>query len=238
MSIDRRLNISRKEFYMSAFIPSPPVGILIPKQIPVIQTSPQFGPEKISGGFIWAVKFQLPVPAGNDGIIVQEIFQTQSGTGSSGQFSSKTAHWWEAWTVNRGSSTSGVQQSVATFMTTQGLSAPSDPKFHDQFNDIFFHSFALGNVGNMIFLSSAAFYEKALPADFIVANPQTGAGSLPSTITRPPFWTGIGLFRALKFDSDFSVSRNKGNATLKTVILPVGTVFGSNPDDASYQTHN
>jgi hypothetical protein len=223
---------------MSVFITSPPVAILIPNQIPVIQASPQFGPEKITGGFIWAVKFELPVPAINDGIIVQEIFQTQSGTDSAGVFSTKTAHWWEAWNVNRGSSTSGTQQTIATFIATKGLTAPSDPKFHDPFNDIFFDSKALGNVGNWIFLSSAAFYERPLPPDFVIANPHTGAGGLPSTTTRPPFWTGIGLFRALKFDFDFRASRGKSNATLKTIILRSGTVFGSNPDDASFRTHN
>jgi hypothetical protein len=213
-------------------------GAVFPK-IPEIRATPQFGPERISGGFIWAVQFRLPLPAAENGIIVQEVVQFQSGTNSVGNAFSLTTHYWEAWEVTKGSHApnSNGESTVGQFIAGLGVTPPSDPKFNQRFNDIFFKQFSIGNKGSVIYLSSAAFYQRALPSDFVVNNPATGAGSLPSTLTRPGFWLGLGVFRALKFDFDFSSSRSKSNATLKTVIEPVGTVFATNPDASSYASH-
>jgi hypothetical protein len=72
-----------------------------PKQFPTVNA--RFGPQKIptrsAGGFIWAVRFQLAVPATNDGFIVQEVFQVQTGETAAGNPSVLPVRFFEAWRV-------------------------------------------------------------------------------------------------------------------------------------------
>ncbi|MEK7723775.1 MAG: hypothetical protein AAB336_05460 [Acidobacteriota bacterium] len=65
-------------------------------QIPEINSSNQVRPVNLPGGFLWAVNFKLPVPAANDGYIVQKIYQKDEGS-NNGATISKTTIYWEAW---------------------------------------------------------------------------------------------------------------------------------------------
>jgi len=210
------------------------------RQYPVIQTSPQFGPMKFPGGYLWAILFRLPVPATNAGYIIQEVLMEESGTTSSGTHATGGNHYWEAWPVSAGQSeitAASARQTIADFITSQGGRPPPGPIFSTPVNDIFFRTFAAGQVGSRTMQASAGFYDDALPSDFVVANPATGAGALPSTTTQPTFWQPKGLFRYLHFEFDFSTSRDPANATLQTATTAVGTIrAGSSPDASLLRT--
>lgn len=211
------------------------------RQYPVIQTTPQLGPGKFPGGYLWAVLFRLPVPANADGFIIQEVDISESGTRSGGIAAGIARHYWEAWPVSRGQSevtaASGLM-TVAEFIRSEGGTPPAGGGMTTPFNDFFFRTFAAGNAGTRTMRASAGFYEDRLPADFIAANPATNAGSLPSTVTKPSFWQDNGLFRFLRFQFDFTSSRDPGNATLQTALISVGSIAGNaNPDAAILRTH-
>jgi hypothetical protein len=72
--------------------------------------------------------------------------------------------------------------------------------------------------------AAAAVYDNALPPSFVVNNPATSAGILPSTTTRPRFWTGTGTFRFLRFVFDYRTSRTMADATLHAAFAASGTV--------------
>jgi hypothetical protein len=207
----------------------------------------QFGPQKIvsraAGGFVWAVEFRLPAVAARDGFIVQELFQIQTGVTAAGNPRVLQIRFWEAWKVTAGQSTvdatPAFQRTLASFFSSRGgrvpPGSPSKP-----FNDFFFIVFPPGNRGSVTFLASAAFYEVSLPPSFVPNNSATGAGILPSTTSLPSFWDGKGLFRALKYDFDFSGTRSPANAsdaTLRTFTDPVGAVSGTSPSAGSFTTH-
>ncbi len=177
------------------------------KQIPNILAS-QFGPKEIPRGFIWAVNFQLPEPAKNDGYIIQFISQKQSGTNSSGVQKSLDISYWEAWKVLKGSITSTTKKSVATFMRELGGSPPNNSTYNASYNDFFFHQFKTGNKGKYKIYGSVGFYEETLPSDFIINNLQTGAGPLLSTTKCPPFWSPFGRDRELTYECDFTAGNN------------------------------
>jgi hypothetical protein len=237
---------SQHSGFVWATAPTAPAG---PKQFPVLQT-PQFGPRKIStrsaGGFIWAVRFQLPAPPTNDGFIVQELDQLQTGVTTTGRSTFLHVRFFEAWKVTAGQTTvdatRAFEQTLASFIASQGGSGrvpPGSPA--DPFNDFFFIMFPAGSRGSVTFLASAAFYEEPLPSTFVPNNRATGAGMLPSTLPPPPpFWKDEGLFRALKYEFDFTGTRSPAsasNATLRTFTTPVGALFRTNPGAGDFTTH-
>lgn len=212
---------------------------MAPRQIPLLQTTPQFGPAKFPGGYIWAVRFQLPTRAVRSGHIIQEIRIVESGTNAAGQQASGTRHYWEAWPVSQGQTTVTVasgSQTVAAFIRSQGGVAPSAAALQVAYNDIFFQTYAAGNRGSREQRGVAAFYEQSLPADFVVGNRQTNAGALPSTTRRPRFWTGQGLFRLVRFRFDFRSSRTTADATLQTASLATGNI-STNPNARQIRSH-
>jgi len=212
---------------------------MVPKQIPVVTPSPQFGPAKFPGGYIWAVRFHLPRPAVHNGFIVQEVRISESGTNAAGARASSTRHYWEAWPVRRGQTTitdASAQQTVAEFIRSQGGVAPSAPALQVDYTDIFFQTYAAGNRGRREMRGVAAFYEVLLPPDFVTANPRTNAGALPSTTRRPGFWGGQGLFRLLVYQFDFRSSRTTADGTLRTAVLPSGNI-GATVNARQIRTH-
>ena len=210
------------------------------RQYPVIQTSPQLGPGKFPGGYIWGVLFRLPVPAVADGFIVQEMDMTEEGTTSAGVTARNATHYWEAWPVRRGQSEitdASGRQTLAEFIRSQGGTPPPGAATAATFNDFFFRTFAQGNRGSRVVRAAAAFYDDPLPADFVIGNASTGAGALPSTTRRPRFWQDKGLFRFLRFTFDFTSGRDPANATLETMTQSVGTIAaGANPDPSMLRT--
>src|SRR5262245_15105260 len=210
------------------------------RQYPVIQPNPQLGPTKFPGGYIWGVLFRLPVPANADGYIIQEMDMSEQGTTATGFAGGNSTHYWEAWPVRRGQTEitdASGRQTVAEFIRSQGGTPPSGAAMATPFNDFFFRTFPAGNSGTRIVRASAGFYDERLPADFTPNNARTGAGSLPSSMSRPRFWQDGGLFRYLRFRFNYSESRDPSQATLQTATLPVGTIAaGANPDPAILRT--
>jgi hypothetical protein len=204
-----------------------------PAQIPKIDNSFQFGPKRVTGAYVWGIRFTLPRRAARDGFIIQEIHAREDGTNSAGQRVEGFAHYWEAWPIAKGDRTITVasgRQTLAQFLASQGLSAPAGADFHTAVNDIFFRSFPLGNVGWKVVRAVAGFYHEALPADFTANNAATGAGPLLSTIVPPPFWQNFGLSRVLWFEFDYSTSRAAASAQLQTSVDEPGVLMpGTNP---------
>jgi len=210
------------------------------QQYPVIQTTPQLGPGKFPGGYVWGVLFRLPAPANADGYIIQELDVSEAGATDTGAAGRNAMHYWEAWPVSRNQTEvadASGRQTLAEFIRSQGGSPPAGAAMATPFNDFFFRTYAAGNSGTRIMRAAAAFYDERLPADFVVGNPKTGAGSLPSTTKQPGFWQGKGLFRYLRFQFDFTAGREPSRATLQTAMMAVGTIAGgANPDPAILRT--
>jgi hypothetical protein len=184
-------------------------------QIPEIDKGTELRAETFKGGFVWAVNFKLPQPAEQDGYIVQKIQQIENGTihklekkadGSTELVKSQVSrviYYWEAWEVKKGETTPRQQQTVSDFAV--GLGGKTLPaKYQTPVNDIFYRKYEIGSVGTYTIRGYAGFYHSALTSDFIVGNPQTGAGQLKSTTFIPPFWSRqAALFRELTFRFDF-----------------------------------
>ncbi len=185
-------------------------------QIPELDKSNEVRAEVIKGGFVWGVKFKLPMPAEQDGHIIQMIRQNQRGTISElaksadgtqkvvERSSNMETVYWEAWEVKKGETTPRLQQSIASFVMEKTGSSLSSGKYQIPVNDIFFKGYAAGSVGTYNIKSLAGFYHDTLTSDFTVGNLQTGAGGLRSTTVEPKFWTvRAGLHRDLTFTFDF-----------------------------------
>jgi hypothetical protein len=122
------------------------------------------------------VWFDVPNEAGQDGWVIQELtatFDVKNADGSTAY--SKTYHYWEAWPIKKGKKVTDWQ----------------DQKLDD--NDDQYYSPSRPNTkGTITYTGTAKFYEGPLPADFKANNPDTIAGILPSTTTKPPNWDGSG----------------------------------------------
>jgi len=180
-------------------------GALI--QIPKLSEAVKIKQKKFSGGFIWGVCFELKEPAAEDGHIIQHIIQTERGTqrenGVIVKNVDRTIQYWEAWEVKKGDTMPQQKQTVRAFANVLGVTVPPGDttlEWDLPVNDIFFRKYAIGARGNYTINGLAGFYHKALPPDFIIAHPQTGAGALKSTITKPEFWNINGLNRQVRFD--------------------------------------
>ena len=191
-------------------------------QYPNIPAAGQYGPKKVPNGFYWGVQFQLASPANNDGYVIQELSQTFTGTDSTGApVNVMKQRYWEAWEIKRGA-VGTVYSSKITVATSIGATPSGASSLHVPVDDIFFFKLLPGAVGTIIYIASAAFYEEPLPSTFTRNNPDTGAGTLPSTTVKPAFWANKGLCRILRFEYD--LRPGAGTSTLGTYRRPVDTV--------------
>ena len=118
----------------------------------------------------WLIRWELNEPSPNGGYIVQEVIG-QYIVEKNGQTTVIPYHFWEAWQVLPGSKV----PTTATNGANNGLcddlfrnNPPDNSKGHDQV------------------FAQARFYEGIeLPASFVPHNPNTFAGSLPSTPINP-----------------------------------------------------
>ena len=185
-------------------------------QIPEIDKGTEVKAEVVKGGFIWGVKFKLPKPAEADGYIIQMIRQFEKGQinklAKSADGSMKVAEtnaaregvYWEAWEVKKGEITPRQEQTIAAFAFELTGGTLTNSKYHAPMNDIFFKNYGAGSVGSYNIKGLAGFYQTALPLDFIIGHPDTGAGALRSTTIEPSFWTvRAGLFREVTLTFDF-----------------------------------
>jgi hypothetical protein len=191
-------------------------------QIPVIDRSTEVGAETVKGGFLWAVKFNLPKPAEQDGYIIQKIVQEQSGKflelvkSDDGKEKVKESEgfkqvtYWEAWEVKKGQTSPWQQQSVAAYAYEIGKISITSAKYQVPMNDIFFKNFKWGSKGTYKITGMAGFYHETVLGGFTIGNPDTGAGGLLSTTNEPNFWTSTaGLYRELAFHFDFQRGLNE-----------------------------
>ncbi len=175
-------------------------------QIPKISDTGKIRQKKFVGGFIWGVCFELKEPAAEDGHIIQHIVQTERGTVKNNGIvkeASRTIQYWEAWEVKKGETMPQQKQTARDFAKILGVIVSAGDTTLDwdlPVNDIFYRQYKIGTKGNYTINGLAGFYHGALPPDFIVGHPQTGAGALKSTITKPPFWTINGLNRQVRFN--------------------------------------
>lgn len=169
-------------------------------QCPEIITERQIRPKKITGGFVWAVCFRLPSPAEEDGYIIQQIVQQESGTQLEGgvavEIPFRSINYWEAWEVKKGETEPQQKQTINSFIKdTLHKSPTADPDYDIPMNDIFYKQYKVGAKGYYYVSGLAGFYHGTLPSDFIVDHPDTGAGALKSTRRKPDFWTHSGFSR-------------------------------------------
>jgi len=188
---------------------------------------------KFPGGCLWAVLFSLPSPAARNGYIIQEVLFSESGTGpSGGKPAAGSKHYWEAWPIAKGDT--GItdpnsQETVAKFVKDLTGATLSQAPYQNNYNDIFFNSYLAGSQGRAEWRAVAAFYEVALPKQFIPNNQGTNSGKLLSTTTppnlwQPTFWHGSGLMRVLTFQYNFQKTRTNADAVLQGGHLPNGTM--------------
>ncbi|MGI8640976.1 MAG: hypothetical protein ACR2MG_13655 [Pyrinomonadaceae bacterium] len=191
-------------------------------QIPEISIAHQIRPEKIpGGGFIWGVCFKLPIPAEEDGHIIQHIVQEENGTQNNKTIYRRIGYW-EAWEVKKGETQPRQTQSVRAFIEEQKGTAPPHGDYNIPMNDIFYKKYTLGAKGNYIIWGLAGFYHKPLTPDFIVAHPRTGAGGLKSTTIKPAFWTLCGLVRQVSFNYNCE-TESEAKDDSKQILNPTKT---------------
>lgn len=175
-------------------------------QIPEIDSSTQVRPINLPGGFLWAVNFKLPVPAAEDGYIVQKIIQSDTGQASDGG----NVTYYEAWQVKKGETKPRQSQSVAEFTAQRGKPAPNKPEFQVPVNDIFYKGYSFGSAGYYTIHGYASFYHlAALPPEDKFTVGTKFAGQLMATLHKPSFWTGKAyLYRKLTYNYLFTESKN------------------------------
>jgi hypothetical protein len=172
-------------------------------QIPEIDRTTQVKPVRVPGGFIWGVNFKLPVPAEQDGFIIQKIRQVETDRYENPTYFREVIYW-ESWEIKKGETTPKQSQTVADFVAGLGGKTPPGSEYHIPVNDIFYRQYTKGNKGRYLIQGLAGFYHDPLPADFIVNHSQTGAGQLKSTILKPSFWEKSCLYRQLIYNFDCS----------------------------------
>jgi len=159
----------------AAVASSTPSSAARASQLPNITTVS--GPKDTGcGGFDWKVWFDTPAAAGKDGWVIQEINAKISVTNADGSPGlNKTYHFWEAWPIKAG-------KKITTYQD-----AGSDDN-----DDEYFQTSRPNTKGDFSGMGKAKFYEGPLPPDFKDHNPDTVAGTLPSSTTKPDFWDGDG----------------------------------------------
>jgi hypothetical protein len=152
------------------------------------------------GGNEWKVWFNLPEVTCNGGWIIQEVEYTIDRKKKDGTTKlHKTYHFWEAWEVEKSKKATVWQ----------------DKKVDDN-DDRYSDSSSPGTKGTYTTIGKVRFYEGSLPADFKKNNPNTLAGILHSTTTKPSFWDGSGASHNLI--SKWDCTDGKNNASVITTV--------------------
>lgn len=142
------------------------------------------------GGFEWNVWFSIPAAAGKDGWVIQEVTADAKFTEKDGSKKSEQYHFWEAWELKQGKTT--------TIYQDQGLDTNDDSYYTP--------ARAAGSKGYDKTWGKVKFYEGPLPSDFKTNNPKTVAGILNSSTSSPWYWDGSGTDHNLMVTWDDSVS--------------------------------
>lgn len=183
------------------------------------------GPKKMScGGFLWKVKFELDAKAPAKGFIVQKIHinaDVKNCDGTPKYKLDKT--YWEAWSVDSGSTT--CKPTGAGGFNDQ-YSGPSWPKTR----------------GTIKFEGKVAFFAMpSLPPSFKPGNPPE-AGILPSDTAKPAFWTPAAEGGATDHSLTITWDCCDGKDTTTLTTVPVFTVINvvsvTNPCTTTVATAN
>ncbi len=130
------------------------------------------------GGADWRVAFRLARPSGRGGYIVQQVEEHRDLAGCDGAAGGATlqATYWAAWEVL-------PRQRIFTARLRDEVA----------FDDAYVEANHANQGGSIDVLGTVRFFEDvALPPDMVAFNPDTRAGRLPSTTTRPKFFTSLG----------------------------------------------
>lgn len=160
------------------------------------------------GGYSWKVWYNMAAASGAAGWVIQEVRASLSTSGAASRIA--WYHYWEAWEVEKGKKVTVWQD-----------------KALDDNDDLYYSSpAAMKTKGENKFVGVVKFYEGALPADFKKNNPNTIAGILHSTTTKPPFWDGTGTAHNITATWD-----DTGKATKSSVTAVAGatTLKGKPP---------
>lgn len=142
------------------------------------------------GGFQWDVWFSIPTAAGADGWVIQEVTADAKFTEKSGTKKSEQYHFWEAWELKKGKTTT-IYQDLALDTNDDSYYTPAR---------------AAGSKGYDKTYGKVKFYEGPLPSDFKTNNPKTVAGILNSSTSSPWYWDGSGTDHNLFCTWDDAVS--------------------------------
>ncbi len=127
------------------------------------------------GGVDRRVTFRLARPSPKGGYIVQQVHEHRDGSACDRKGDAAAATYWVAWEV------APRQQ------------APTTRLQEVDFDDACVEPNHAHREGTLDVLGTLRFFEDvALPPDMVAFNPDTRAGRLPSTTTRPRFFTGWG----------------------------------------------
>jgi hypothetical protein len=160
--------------------------------------------DKGCGGVDWRIYWDLPSAAGRDGWVIQEVTDTFDVKDAAGKSTfKKVYHFWEAWPVSKGKSITQLQDNTAT-------------GYDNSYDDGYMISSFPGTKGELSIVGKAKFFEGDLPSDFKQKNPDTIAGNLYSTTTKPGFWDGSGVDHNITATWDCT----KTPATSKVVTVP------------------
>ena len=158
------------------------------------------GPKDLGcGGFDWKVWFDIPEAAKEDGWVIQEVNVTYDVKNADGtQNVKKTYHFWEAWELKAGKK--------VTVWQDESLDDNDDQYFTDS---------RPNTKGTVVGKGIAKFHEGPLPADFKKHNPDTVAGQLHSTTTKPDFWDGTGTAHNITSTWDCTGDPKSSSVTAK-----------------------
>ena len=137
------------------------------------------------GAFIWTTQWSLAPASPRGGIIVQEIKVTRRATDCLGKevaACNRDLHFWEAWEVSAGQTTTDASQRLGVYAKVPGK----------QFDDVFTEPpCGVCTVGNHTATGTAKFHEAmGIPAGFRRNNPKTPAGLLNSSPDDPKLQGG------------------------------------------------
>jgi len=140
------------------------------------------------GGVRWLVEFELPLPAGADGWIIQKIDRSYDvrdadGSVSSPQLNSPKKTFWEAWPVRKGETHTANRNDA----TEEGVT----------YDDSFDQPKRPDSKGTFKVSGLLKFYQGGLPSSFRKQNPDTKAQDLMSSIEKPGFWDDTGTVHGL-----------------------------------------
>lgn len=153
----------------------------------------------VCGGYKWAVQFILKIASPKGGYFVQEVtIKRKINKECPTEYKDIDITYYEAWPVNAGK----------TNTTYAGLGFTHD--------DVFMMPSMPQSEGNTDMTGTIKFFENiTLPADFKERNPQTYAGILASSKTKPAFWDATDALDH-DLDSDWDCCDDSSHTLLTT----------------------